>query len=233
MHNPTEALRRVKFWCTQKLSSRTYWYLMGKWRPVPAVTSEYATIEESMESGRAVVDLLNQLGVVGENMVTLQIGSGLGRVEYHLRSEVRKCWGIDVSPSMVRRARALVSSPNVEFVVSDGATLSLWPDSTFDLIYSFLVFQHLPRSQFECYLQEARSKLSAGGHLVFQLMVDETGKFSEPPVSHPYGLRYYRREEVEAKLREAGFTSLSRCGLKGEPDKLGATGDVVFCARKL
>ncbi|MDQ6614701.1 MAG: class I SAM-dependent methyltransferase [Actinomycetota bacterium] len=186
-----------------------------------------------MESGRAVVDLLNQLGTVQPDFVTLHIGSGLGRVEYHLRSRVRKCWGVDVSPSMVKRAQRLVPYPNVEFLVSDGATLAHWKDDTFDLIYSFFVFQHLPRAQFERYLREAYVKLASGGRLVFQLIVDEGGMFPDPPPSHPYGLRYYRRSDVEGELSQAGFSVLGRYSPNGHPDdEVLSTSDVIFCAEK-
>jgi SAM-dependent methyltransferase len=196
---------------------------------VAAVTSAAPCLADSMGSGRGVVELLNKLGVVRPEMVTLQIGSGLGRVEFYLSSQVRECWGADVSPSMVRRARRLVPFPNVHFQVTDGVTLSPWQDGAFDLVYSFFVFQHLPREQFERYLGQARAKLAPGGHLVFHLLVDERGIFPDPPSSHPYGLRYYRRQEVEERLSRAGFTALRRCDLDGQPDD-GATGDVVFCA---
>jgi len=228
MTGTIDGLRKVKFWSSRRLSPRVYWNLMGKWRPVAAVTSGAHSIEDSMASGRDVADLLNKLKVVGPDMVTLHIGSGLGRVEYHLHDQVRKCWGVDVSPAMVKRARRLVPYPNVEFVVSDGAHLSAWGNGTFDLIYSFLVFQHLPRAQFERYVAEAWAKLATGGSLVFQLMTDEAGSFPDPPSSHPYGLRYYSRSQVEGLLGQIGFTDVGRCDLAGHPDVGLATGDVVF-----
>lgn len=167
-------------------------------------------------------------------MVTLQIGSGLGRVEYHLARQVRKCWGVDISPSMVKRARRLVPHPNVEFVISNGVNLSAWQDETFNLIYSFLVFQHLPRAQFGRYVKEAAAKLVEGGYLVFQVMVDESDMIASPPESHPYGLRYYSRAEVEETLRTAGLKLQSLTDLEGRADDRVArpTGDVVFCAVK-
>ena len=233
MTGAVENLRKVKFWTSGRLSPRWYWNVMGKWRPVAAVTSDAASIEDSMASGRTVVEVLNQLGVVGPEMVTLQIGSGLGRVEYHLHSLVQKCWGVDVSPSMVKRARRLVRFANVGFLLSDGVSLAGWGDETFDLIYSFLVFQHVPRAQFERYLREAWAKLARGGSLVFQLMVDEARSFPDPPPSHPYGLRYYRRRDVEEHLLQIGFTDLRRCDMSGHPDdKALATGDVVFSCTK-
>jgi SAM-dependent methyltransferase len=227
-------LRDLKFRASRWISPKAYWYLMGRLRPVPAVTSGFGSVAQCLASGSDVVALLDRFGAVGPDMVTLHIGSGLGRVEYHLSSRVQKCYGVDISSSMVRRARALVPFANVEFVVSDGASLARWPDGRFGLIYSFFVFQHLPRSQFHRYLTDGFAKLGAGGRLIFQILVDETGAPPDPPAGHPYGLRYYTRAEVETALRNAGFSEVARAGLSGEDDDPSATpaGDVVFCATK-
>jgi hypothetical protein len=227
-------LRRLKYRASRALSPKAYWYLMGRLRPVPAVTSNFESVAACLDSGEDVVALLDKTAGIGREMVTLHIGSGLGRVEYHLRRRVQRCYGVDISSSMVKRARALVPFDNVEFVVSDGDTLAPWDDGTFDLIYSFFVFQHLPRAQFRRYLADGYAKLAAGGHLVFQLLVDDGGSHPDPPPSHPYGLRYYRRRDVEAALREVGFALVATTGLDGEADDpvSPAHGDLVFCATK-
>jgi SAM-dependent methyltransferase len=230
----TGVLRRVKYWASRRLSPKAYWYLMGRLRAVPAVTSDFGSVQECLASGEDVVALLDHLDAVGPDMVTLHIGSGLGRVEYHLSRRVRRCYGIDISSSMVKRARVLVPAANVEFLEGDGATLAAWDDGFFDLIYSFFVFQHLPRPQFLRYVAAAHAKLSPGGRLVFQLLVDETGARLDPPAEHPYGIRYYRRHDVEAALGGAGFGAVTTAALDGTVDDPAAlpTGDVVFCAIK-
>ncbi len=229
-----DLLRRTKYLLSAKVSSKTYWYLMGRLRPVPAVTSDFDTVDECLASGEVVVSLLDHLAVIHPQDFTLHIGSGLGRVEYHLRHRVAKCSGIDISSSMVRQARSLVPYENVEFVESDGARLSHWPDGRFNLVYSFLVFQHLPRPQFSRYIAEAYAKLSAGGYLVFQMLIDEEGERPDPPIFHPYGLRYYTRREVEECLRGSGFSQIKRTDLRGKADDgTAGTADVVFCAKKI
>ncbi|MEA2704642.1 MAG: hypothetical protein QOD63_2587 [Actinomycetota bacterium] len=234
-HEPSQpaagSLSRLKFWASRSLSPGLYWYLMGQFKPVPAVTSDYESVADCLASGRQVVDLLDELGVVLPDAVTLHIGSGLGRVEAHLRHRVASCYGVDVSYSMVRRARRLVPYDDVRFLHTDGSGLDGLPVDRFDLIYSFLVFQHLPRRQFSRYVAEAHERLSPGGSFVFQLMVDESNSRPEPPDGHPYGLRHYRRAEVEDTLASAGFGTVRRLMLDGSPDPGSATaGDVVFCA---
>ncbi len=224
------ALSRLKYWASRGLTPKVYWNLMGRLKPVPAVTSAYTDVESCLASGAEVVALLDGFDVVRPDAVTLQIGSGLGRVEYHLRHRVERCFGIDISASMVKRARELVPFPNVEFFETDGSGLGRWPDESFDLVYSFFAFQHMPRMNFHRYVGETFAKLRPGGHFVFQLMIDEAGTMPDPPAAHPYGLRYYRRGDVIAQLTASGFENIRLGDMSGRPDDGRAAGDVVFWA---
>src|SRR5487761_704610 len=165
-------LSRMKFVLAGGLSPRVYWYLMGRFRAVPAVTSRCSTLAGSMNSGIVEAELLVRLGVVPDRARTLQIGCGLGRIERALSGRVAQCYGCDISRAMVDKARALTSLPNVRFVHTTGKDLSRWGGGSLDLVYSFLVFQHLPRRQVELYLAECHRVLKQDGSLVFQLMLD-------------------------------------------------------------
>lgn len=227
------ALSRVKYWVSRPLPPKAYWYVMGRFKAVPAVTSDRVDVEDCLASGEEVVALLDRLGALRADAVTLHIGCGIGRIEHHLRHRVRRCVGVDVSPSMIKRARALVHHDDVEFRSTNGTDLSALADESFDLVYSFLVFQHLPRRQFRRYVNEVYSKLVDGGRFVFQMMIDETGAAPDPPASHPYGLRYYTRGQVEDTLGRAGFVAVTRTDLVGRPDDGSLpTGDVVFSAAR-
>lgn len=225
-------ISRAKFHVCSRMSPKLYWYLMGELKAVPAVTSDFRMVEECLASGEQVVGVLERLGVVHKDMVALQVGSGLGRIEAHLCHRVRHCYGLDVSPSMVRKARGLVREPNVTFVCGDGTGLDPWPGDSFDLIYSFLVFQHMPRPQFQKYVREAFAKLKPTGALVFQIPVDETGTLPEPGPKHPYGLRYYTRSAVLRVLTAAGFTNNSCFAADGASDPGRPVTDLVFRALK-
>jgi SAM-dependent methyltransferase len=226
------SLSRVKFVLAGRLSPKAYWYLMGRLRAVKAVTSQCATLTHSMESGTLEADLLERLGVLTKDAQTLQIGSGLGRVERALATRVAQCYGCDVSASMVKKASDLTPLPNVKFVHTAGTDLSLWQDASLDVVYSFLVFQHLPRSQVELYVKESWRVLRPGGHLVFQLMMDEEGLTSEPPEDHPYGLRYYRRSQVQLMLGINGFDAVRSLEMTGSPDLDTPDGDLLWVAQR-
>src|SRR5437868_4492511 len=58
-----------------------------------------------------------------DRSVTVEIGSGLGRVCLALADRFDRVVGIDISPEMVQRASELVTDPRVSFRVGDGASL--------------------------------------------------------------------------------------------------------------
>jgi len=205
---------------------------MGRFKPIGAVTSECKNLTDSMDSGKKVVDLLKALDTFNETSVTLDIGSGLGRVERHLAPLVGRCYGADISPSMVGKARRLVPFENVEFTCTNGNDLAPWNDSSIDLVFSFLVFQHLQRGQAEEYLNAAFAKLRPGGTIVFHMMIDEDHVHADPPPSHPYGLRLYSRGDVRGLLARVGFADVSTHEMDGGPDQLQSDGDIVFVAKR-
>jgi hypothetical protein len=83
----------------------------------------------------------------------------------------RQIHGIDVSDEMVRLARRnLRHAANGHAHFGDGASLAAFADETFDFVYSYAVFQHIPSREvvFE-YLREAYRVLRPGGIFRAQL----------------------------------------------------------------
>ena len=227
------ALSALKYRLLASMPQKLYWTLMGYFRPVPAVTSEHTSLAESLDSGRRVVAMFDRLELVNPDATTLQIGCGIGRIEYYLCKRVRFCYGIDISPSMIKKARAIVHAPNVKFLCSNGLGLAELNDSTFDFVYSIFVFQHLPREIVRNYFRDSFAKLVNEGTFAFQMMVDDTGSIPEPPAAHPYGLRYYRRAQVRRLLENVGFDQIRIYDFETmEPDAGAKVGDVLFVATK-
>ena len=73
--------------------------------------------------------------------------------------------GVDVSDEMIALARErLLDIPNAHLHVSDGASLAQFPDETFDFVYSYAVFQHVPsREVISAYMRETHRVLKMGG----------------------------------------------------------------------
>ncbi|MEK7462336.1 MAG: methyltransferase domain-containing protein [Patescibacteria group bacterium] len=74
----------------------------------------------------------------------LDIGCGAGRLTEFFASEFKQANGVDISEKMVEEAKKrLQHIPNVSFVANDGEHYP-FEDNTFDLVFSYIVFQHMP-----------------------------------------------------------------------------------------
>jgi SAM-dependent methyltransferase len=101
----------------------------------------------------------------------LEIGCGPGRLMRPMASRFGEIHGIDVSDEMVQRAaRNLKGIPHAHVHHTSGADLSPFADESFDFVYSYAVFQHIPsREVVMRYLREAHRVLKIGGLMRVQL----------------------------------------------------------------
>jgi SAM-dependent methyltransferase len=137
----------------------------------------------------------------------LEIGCGPGRLMRPLSRHFDEIHGVDVSEEMVRLARErLAGTPNAHAHVTSGADLAAFRDGTFDFVYSYAVFQHIPsRDVVFHYLREARRVLKTGGILRCQIN-------GLPPHARRYdtwsGVRI-TPEEITQFAREQDFQLLA------------------------
>jgi SAM-dependent methyltransferase len=116
------------------------------------------------------VEWLNRLGLPTRWNRALDFGCGAGRLSQALAAHADQVVGVDIAPSMLDTARRLDrSGGKIEFVLNDAPDLSLFPDHHFDLVYSALVLQHLPRPAVDRYLAEFLRVLRPGGTAVVGL----------------------------------------------------------------
>ena len=154
---------------------RAYWddgaRRNAAWYVDTTVSYEAPDMSKFFEDGRRIVaELFEPVPVepAGRGLA-VEIGSGLGRVCLALADRFERVIGVDISPEMVERAGELVQDPRVTFQVGDGLGLSGIDDACADLVFSFTVFQHIPRPDIvHGYLAEAGRVLRPGGLLVFQ-----------------------------------------------------------------
>jgi len=101
----------------------------------------------------------------------LDFGSGVGRCAIPLAKRCEEVVGMDVSPSMLDEARAnceRLGIENLENLLGDGDLSGI--EEGFDLIHSFIVFQHINPAKGGRIIEGMLSKLNPGGVLAIQLL---------------------------------------------------------------
>ncbi|MCU1337714.1 MAG: Methyltransferase type 11 [Bryobacterales bacterium] len=95
----------------------------------------------------------------------LEIGCGPGRLMRPMSRHFAEIHGVDVSDEMIALARErLRDIPNAHPHATDGASLSEFADESFDFVYSYAVFQHVPsREVIVSYMRETHRVLKPGG----------------------------------------------------------------------
>ncbi len=99
------------------------------------------------------------------NWRALEIGCGPGRLMRPMSRHFVEIHGVDVSDEMITLAREkLADIPNAHPHATDGSSLTQFEDESFEFVYSYAVFQHIPSREvvFE-YLREIHRVLKTGG----------------------------------------------------------------------
>jgi SAM-dependent methyltransferase len=101
----------------------------------------------------------------------LEIGCGPARLMVPLSGEFAEIHGTDVSDEMIRlAAERLRDIPHAHTHYTGKSDLSIFPDESFDFVYSYAVFQHIPSREVVLgYLTEVRRVLKPGGILRCQI----------------------------------------------------------------
>jgi len=110
-------------------------------------------------------------GAIPKGLKALEIGCGPGRLMRPLSEDFAEIQGIDISDEMIRLAgERLRDIPHAHVKHTDQSDLSMFADESFDFVYSYAVFQHIPsREVVFGYLTEARRVLKPGGILKCQI----------------------------------------------------------------
>ena len=113
-------------------------------------------------------DMLSSLEKHGcRPQITLDLGCGTGEVEEILAGSCGKITGIDASKGMIEKAREKKLG-NCTFLQADVLNL-LFPDETFDCVFSSCLFHHVPPEKWSDAMSEsARVTKKSGILFVFE-----------------------------------------------------------------
>ncbi|MGA9121016.1 MAG: methyltransferase domain-containing protein [Bacteroidota bacterium] len=122
------------------------------------------------DAARKVVELAEIRD--GERILEVAVGTGLVFVELLRRNEHGLTDGLDVSPSMLRKAERLVKNyPGEHYRLHSGSAYRLPFDSnTFHLVINNFMLDLLPESDFVPVLSEFHRVLKPGGRVVLSTM---------------------------------------------------------------
>ncbi|HEY6308106.1 MAG TPA: class I SAM-dependent methyltransferase [Candidatus Angelobacter sp.] len=132
------------------------------------------TKKEFFETGKTeigrVMTYLRSLGLFSDmGSPALDFGCGVGRLTRALAQYFPECWGVDISPTMIRLAEEFNQDcAQCHFWLNAKDDLHRFPDEHFGFIYSSIVLQHIQRKYVVRYLVELIRVLKAGGIFVFQ-----------------------------------------------------------------
>ena len=136
----------------------------------------YASGETDIERFLAMIGELH-----GEPPIlrkTLEFGCGVGRLCLPLARRGLEVIGVDVAPSMLELARSAAEAEglrNAAFL--ELSSLSALAAGTFDLVYSYIVFQHIEPDEGERYLGTLLRLAAPGGTVLLHFTLHRPGSW--------------------------------------------------------
>jgi glycosyltransferase involved in cell wall biosynthesis/ubiquinone/menaquinone biosynthesis C-methylase UbiE len=135
----------------------------GKW-------SEAEFFETGRQDIRAALERIRTLGLPLKHEKALDFGCGPGRLTQALAEHFQEVHGVDIAPSMIAKAHALNQyGSRCLYHLNEEPDLRLFDVNTFDMVYSWLVLQHMPKQLTLGYISEFARVTKPGGVIVFQV----------------------------------------------------------------
>jgi len=169
------------------------------------------TEDEFRESGKAAYGhLISEDELLKNRDIILDYGCGTGRLMEFMAKDFKKVFGVDISKTMIEEARErLKNLMNVYLKETDGESIPL-PDRSIDLVFSYLVFQHIKTKEMvERIIKEIYRVLLPGGIFKVLLRSDKQkdmnkwwagvnfDKKSIKEVYSPIGFKLLKTESVD------------------------------------
>jgi SAM-dependent methyltransferase len=150
---------------------------------------------------------------LAQDSKVLEIGCGIGRLLRFFALLFDEVHGIDVSPEMIAQSKEyLAQFPNVTTCCGDGSSLSPFENQTFDFVFSYVVFPHIPdKDIIRQYIHETKRVLKPGG--LFKFLVkykDWEGAGESPDTWNGVNVSV---EDIESWRDETGFELVNTYGL--------------------
>jgi SAM-dependent methyltransferase len=133
----------------------------------------------------------------------LELGSAFGRDAAYILSKGFHVECSDAVEGFVSHLRARGFNARPYNAITDDLT------EKYDLILANAVMLHFDRREFAFVLKKMLRSLSDGGRLAFSLKAGEGESWSDAKIGAPRFFCYWRKDELEPFLTDAGFSSWS------------------------
>jgi SAM-dependent methyltransferase len=172
--------------------------------------------DEIRANGALTADFLRSILQITSTDRVLEIGCGVARIGRELAPYCGEWHGTDISGNMIAHARERTGHlSNVFFHELPDNSLSIFPDNSFDCVYSSIVFMHLDKPDMFTYMRESYRVLKPGGRVYFDtynlLAPGAWREFLKIVEAFPSGQRpghvsqFSTPQEIQKFMDEAGF----------------------------
>jgi SAM-dependent methyltransferase len=136
----------------------------------------------------------------------LDVGCGYGRTLRWMSEVYEQVVGVDISEEVITQAKKhFLNSAGVELFPSGPDHLPVeLSDDSFDLVYVFTVFQHIPREYTAALLKDIARVLKPQGKVAFNLLSNINEDLDDGEFGTEWAIGY-RVESVNALLEELGL----------------------------
>jgi len=157
------------------------WNTLGNEDPLWAVLScpdkrgRKWDVEDFFATGKSEIKLLMEeitsLSLPSmKRQSAMDFGCGVGRLTSALSDFFDEVKGIDISSSMLKRAREYnKNNSRCIFIENNSPDIKIIPDQSMDLIYSSITLQHIPVAIVKNYIREFVRIIKPSGVVVFQV----------------------------------------------------------------
>ncbi|HUS13853.1 MAG TPA: methyltransferase domain-containing protein [Chloroflexia bacterium] len=175
--------------------------------------------DEIRANGKLTAEFLQSVLQIEPADTVLEIGCGVARIGRELAASCAEWHGADISGNMIDYARERTADiPNIFLHELPDNSLSIFPDDTFDCVYSSIVFMHVDKLDMFSYICDAYRVLKPGGRVYFDtyniLAPDAWQEFFKVWTQYPYGQRpghisqFSSPQELRKFMEEAGYDSV-------------------------
>lgn len=196
---------------------RNAFFYIASWRKDWDETSFFESGEQDYM--RLVHPVLQKLQFKPANKTMAELGCGAGRMTRSFAEHFSSVFAVDISAEMQSRAKQFLKSfSNIQWILSDGETLSSIGSNSVDFVFSYLVLQHMPEKKVALItIQEMMRILRPDGAFLFQF------NGSDQPTMNMKGraISWVLDTLISVGLKRASQGIAKLFGI--DPEMLGAT----------